>query len=203
MVGQGAGLGKRYSFVNGKLSGISRAYLLLSLLVDLIPNQDDHYIGVSLLSDWLYPPFHIFKCFDLGNIVDDQSPQCFTVMAGYKQIYAVVMERYCSWPARDITYVYPCPRFAFLFSSCYFPTPRSSYWIPLRSWVRYSCSKAECDHSFFICSSRLIYWTPALNSFSPRSCPPLKLLRAEWITFEQVVVTLPVFQILVHFKYKY
>ncbi len=157
MVGEGAGLGKRYSFVNGKLSCISRTYLFFALLVDLIPNQDDDYIRVCLLPDWLYPPFHILESFYLGNIVDDKSPESFAVMAWLKQIYAVVMERYCSWPAGNITYAYPCPIFAFLFSSCYFPTPQSSCWTPLRSWVRYSCSEVEYDHSIFICSSRLVY----------------------------------------------
>lgn len=83
VVGQCASLLEVNAFVVGKLASVCRFDLLLGPLVYFVADQIDDYVGVRLLSDGLDPPLHVLERFLFGNIVHDQRPKCFPVMAKF------------------------------------------------------------------------------------------------------------------------
>lgn len=103
------------AFVVGKFLRIDRTDLLLCPLIDLVSDQEYHYVRVGLLSDRFDPSLHILEGPLLRDIVDDECPQSFPVMPALALSYAVVMDRYCSCPATIRIWVTSVPDLRFDF----------------------------------------------------------------------------------------
>ena len=48
--------------------------------VTLVAHQHDDNVGVSMVPQFLQPPLHVLVSEVLGNVIDQQSPHCTTVV---------------------------------------------------------------------------------------------------------------------------
>lgn len=74
----------------------------------LVADQHDHDVGVGLLLDILEPALNVVEGGLSRNIVDDYGSAGSSVVTMWCIMYAIVIERYCSWPAALVKgYRYP------------------------------------------------------------------------------------------------